>query len=152
MSRDVQPEAGRIGRGGGHGVIELVPRDFGKWLRFGNVSELHHHLLPPGSLMSHEQAVHDRINLYRLVRRLEKSIAEEGWRNPGDLKDPEPFPHAVWIRTQGTLGVSPPHLYLLVVSVSTGVSDFVVVSCLQKIKHAKSLLKNVELENQLQFV
>lgn len=26
------------------------------------------------------------------------------------------------------------------------------VSCLQKIKHAKSLLKNVELENQLQFV
>lgn len=56
--------------------------------------------------MSHEQAVHDRINLYRLVRRLEKSVAEEGWHNPGDLKDSEPFPHAVWIRTQGTLGVS----------------------------------------------
>ena len=61
--------------------------------------------------MSHEQAAHDRINLYRLVRRLEKSVAEEGWLNPGDLKDSEPFPHAVWIRTQGTLGVSvSPHL------------------------------------------
>lgn len=66
------------------------------------------HLLPPEPLMSHEQAVHDRINLYRLVRRLEKSVAEEGWRKPGGLEDSEPFPHAVWIRTQGTLGVSPP--------------------------------------------
>ena len=79
--------------------------------------------------MSHEQAVHDRINLYRLVRRLEKSIAEEGWHNPGDLKNSEPFPHAVWIRTQGTLGVSPnlslsfPAALLL-----TRVSDFVTVS------------------------
>jgi len=64
--------------------------------------------------MSHEQAVHDRINLYRLVRRLEKSVAEEGWQNPGDLKDSEPFPHAVWIRTQGTLGVSvSPYLPIL---------------------------------------
>ncbi|KAF9650568.1 hypothetical protein BDM02DRAFT_3092878 [Thelephora ganbajun] len=72
--------------------------------------------------MSHEQVVHDRINLYRLLRRLEKSVAEEGWHNPGDLKDSEPFPHAVWIRTQGTLG---------------------------KIKHARSLLKNVELESQI---
>lgn len=58
--------------------------------------------------MSHEQIVHDRINLYRLVRRLEKSIAEEGWNNTGDLKDSEPFPHAAWIRTQGALGVSEP--------------------------------------------
>lgn len=73
--------------------------------------------------MSREQIVHDRINLYRLVRRLEKSVAEEGWNNPGDLKDSEPFPHAIWIRTQGTLG---------------------------KIRHAKSLLKNVELETQIQ--
>ena len=56
--------------------------------------------------MSHEQAVHDRINLHRLVRRLEKSVADEGWHRPEDLKDSDPFPHAVWIRTQGTLGVS----------------------------------------------
>ena len=64
--------------------------------------------------MSHEQAVHDRVNLYRLVRRLEKSVAEEGWQNPGGLKDSEPFPHAVWIRTQGTLGVSlSPHFHIL---------------------------------------
>lgn len=74
--------------------------------------QFHHRLLPPNSLMSHEQAVHDRINLYRLVRRLEKSVADEGWRNPGDLKDSEPFPHAVWIRTQGTLGVSPISAFL----------------------------------------
>lgn len=33
-------------------------------------------------------------------------MADEGWNNPGDLKDSEPFPHAMWIRTQGTLGVS----------------------------------------------
>jgi hypothetical protein len=56
--------------------------------------------------MSHEQVAHDRINLYRLVRRLEKSVAEEGWHNPKDLTGSEPFPHAVWIRSQGTLGVS----------------------------------------------
>ena len=65
-----------------------------------------HHTLPPELTMSKEQAVHDRINLYRLARRLEKSIAEEGWQIPGNLKDSEAFPHAVWIRTQGTLGVS----------------------------------------------
>ena len=66
---------------------------------------------PPESLMSREQAAHDRINLYRLVRRLEKSVAEEGWPNPGDLNGSELDPHAAWIRTQGTLGVSlPPNL------------------------------------------
>lgn len=64
--------------------------------------------------MSHDQAVHDRINLYRLVRRLEKSVAEEDWHNSGDLRDSEPFPHAVWIRTQGTLGVSPLLLGIIV--------------------------------------
>ena len=79
--------------------------------------------------MSREQVVHDRINLYRLVRRLEKSVAEEGWHNPGDPKDSEPFPHAVWIRTQGTLGVSislslsPPIPWKKLLS--TAVSDFV---------------------------
>ena len=35
---------------------------------------------------------------------------------------------------------------------STAVSDFMVVSSLQKIKHAKLLLKDVEPENQVQFV
>ena len=65
-----------------------------------------HRPLPAGYTMTHEQATHDRINLYRLVRRLEKSVAEEGWQNPGDLKDFKPFPHGAWIRTQGTLGVS----------------------------------------------
>lgn len=72
--------------------------------------------------MSRERIVHDRINLYRLVRRLEQSVAEEGWSNPSDLADSEPFPHAIWIRSQGTLG---------------------------KIRHAKSLLKNAELESQI---
>lgn len=72
--------------------------------------------------MSREQVVHDRINLYRLVRRLEKSVAEEGWPSPGGLKDPEPFPHAMWIRTQGTLGVSSLFSSLWE-SLSTGISD-----------------------------
>lgn len=74
------------------------------------------------SNMSHEQVVHDRINLYRLVRRLEKSVAEEGWDDPTDLKSSEPFPHAVWIRSQGTLGVSL-SLSSFRVSLSIGMSD-----------------------------
>jgi hypothetical protein len=109
--------------------------------------QLRHHRFPPGPNMSREQAIHDRVNLYRLVRRLEKSVAEEGWHNPGDLKGSEPFPHAIWIRTQGTLAVSPFLCPLSLQNCWRPVADF----GLQKIKHAKSLLKTVELENQIQL-
>lgn len=49
--------------------------------------------------MTHEQVVHDRINLVRLVRRLEKSVA--------DIAQPEPQGNSStsWVRTQGTLQV-----------------------------------------------
>ncbi|KZT63735.1 hypothetical protein DAEQUDRAFT_733503 [Daedalea quercina L-15889] len=49
------------------------------------------------SFQSSEQLVHDRINLARLVRRLEKTIAAENW-------DAEQLPpRATWIKTQQTL-------------------------------------------------
>ncbi|GBE80445.1 hypothetical protein SCP_0301600 [Sparassis crispa] len=57
-----------------------------------------------------EQTVHDRINLARLVRRLEKTVASEDWTD-------DRLP-ATWIKTRGTL---------------------------QKLRHARKLLKNVEL-------
>ncbi|KAH9949093.1 hypothetical protein B0H21DRAFT_777493 [Amylocystis lapponica] len=44
-----------------------------------------------------EQAVHDRINLPRLVRRLEKTISSENW-DASNLP-----PQATWVKTQGTL-------------------------------------------------
>jgi hypothetical protein len=47
-----------------------------------------------------EQAVHDRINLLRLVRALEKSVNGEEWL--GDTREPG---RAAWIKTQGALQV-----------------------------------------------
>lgn len=44
-----------------------------------------------------DPALRDEINLRRLVRRLEKSIAEQDWDEPRDH---------VWIRAQGTLQVN----------------------------------------------
>lgn len=43
-----------------------------------------------------EQTVHDRINLSRLVKRLENSATNEDW----SLQDNQ---HSAWIKTQGTL-------------------------------------------------
>ncbi|KIJ68041.1 hypothetical protein HYDPIDRAFT_173736 [Hydnomerulius pinastri MD-312] len=61
-----------------------------------------------------EQILHDRINLPRLVKRLELSVQEDGWtNNPSAKRD-------AWIKAQATL---------------------------QKIRHAKVLLKNVELDD-----
>lgn len=51
---------------------------------------------------SSEQLVHDRINLNRLVRRLEKAIADEDWNEDSQLP-----PRATWIKTRTTLQVGP---------------------------------------------
>lgn len=64
-----------------------------------------------------EQVVHDRINLLRLVRRLEKSIDSEEW-----LEGTHEPSRAAWIKTQGVM---------------------------QKLKYARRLLKNVELNHDL---
>lgn len=45
----------------------------------------------------HEQAIHDRVNLPRLVRRLEKTVADENW---GVNSLP---PKATWVQAQGML-------------------------------------------------
>jgi len=66
--------------------------------------------------MSHEQLVHDKINLFRLVRRLDKSISDEHW----DAQHPSGNSYIHWVRTEGTL---------------------------QKLKYARSLLKNVQLDD-----
>ncbi|GBE80409.1 hypothetical protein SCP_0301240 [Sparassis crispa] len=63
-----------------------------------------------------EQTVHDRINLARLVRRLEKTVASEDWTDDRHGLPP------TWIKTRGTL---------------------------QKLRHARKLLKNAELNEDL---
>ena len=52
--------------------------------------------------MQTEQLVHDRVNLTRLVRRLEKTVANESWTD--DAAGP-PSSTPAWIRTRGTLHV-----------------------------------------------
>lgn len=58
---------------------------------------------PPGAatmgFQSNEQVVHDKVNLSRLVRRLEKTIAAEEWGTE-DLS-----PRATWMKTHQTLQV-----------------------------------------------
>jgi len=49
--------------------------------------------------MSHEQLVHDKINLFRLVRRLDKSISGEHW----DAQDASESSYIHWVRTEGML-------------------------------------------------
>ncbi|KAL7281379.1 hypothetical protein ACG7TL_004690 [Trametes sanguinea] len=63
--------------------------------------------------MHSEKLLHDRINLARLVRRLEKTVSGEGW--PDDTASASCLPP--WVATRGTL---------------------------QKVKHARKLLQNVE--------
>ncbi|RPD58658.1 hypothetical protein L227DRAFT_550478 [Lentinus tigrinus ALCF2SS1-6] len=65
-----------------------------------------------------EKATHDRVNLARLVRRLEKTVATESWTDsaPGTSSSTP-----AWIRTRGTL---------------------------QKVKHARRLLQSVESEDK----
>lgn len=79
--------------------------------------------------MQSEQAAHDRVNLARLVRRLEKTIAAETWVDePADSSTP------AWIRTRGTLQVR-----------SKSIHSLHVYSVLvQKVKHARKLLQTVE--------
>lgn len=64
------------------------------------------------SFQSNEQVIHDRVNLARLVRRLEKAIAAEDW-DSGSLPQ-----RATWIKTQQTLQVRrhrlPPGVYVRV--------------------------------------
>lgn len=47
-----------------------------------------------------EQVLHDRINLLRLVRRLEKSVDSDEWLE--DTREPS---RAAWIKAQGVLQV-----------------------------------------------
>ncbi|KAF8552198.1 hypothetical protein OG21DRAFT_1598178 [Imleria badia] len=61
-----------------------------------------------------EQILHDRINLPRLMKRLEQSIQEDDWSKSNPPK------RETWIKAQATL---------------------------QQIRHARLLLKNVELDN-----
>ncbi|EJF65217.1 hypothetical protein DICSQDRAFT_132771 [Dichomitus squalens LYAD-421 SS1] len=67
--------------------------------------------------MSTEQVLHDRVNLARLVHRLEKMVADETWME--DVAGSSTSTPA-WIRTRGTL---------------------------QKVKHARKLLQNVEVND-----
>lgn len=52
---------------------------------------------------SHEQAVHDEVNLLRLVRRLEKLVATESdWDEVASNQQ-----ERVWLQALGTIQVSP---------------------------------------------
>ncbi|KAF8134428.1 hypothetical protein EV363DRAFT_1562044 [Boletus edulis] len=61
-----------------------------------------------------EQILHDRINLPRLIKRLEQSIQEDDWSKS------DPPKRETWLKAQATL---------------------------QQLRHARLLLKNVELDN-----
>lgn len=52
--------------------------------------------------MSKEQVLHDRVNLARLVRRLEKTVTDETWTD--DVLGAS-MPTPIWIRTRGALQV-----------------------------------------------
>ena len=79
-----------------------------------------------------EQILHDRINLPRLVKRLEQSIQEDDWSKSTPPK------RETWIKAQTTLQVSTPHTHV-------GITDR--EHLYQQIRHARLLLKNVELDN-----
>ena len=49
-----------------------------------------------------EQALHDRVNLNRLLRRLEKTVASPEWET--ETSTPQ---RATWIKAKGLLQVSP---------------------------------------------
>jgi hypothetical protein len=83
---------------------------------------------------STQQYRHDEINLKRLVRRLEKSVSEQEWSGPSEDH---------WIRAQGTLQVS---IYFSWNKQDTHV-EFT-LSWKQKVKHARKLLKNVDLYDE----
>jgi hypothetical protein len=55
--------------------------------------------------MTHEQVVHDRINLVRLVRRLEQSVADEQWESQHASEESQHNSYMFWIKAQGTLQV-----------------------------------------------
>ncbi|CAL1706007.1 unnamed protein product [Somion occarium] len=50
------------------------------------------------SVQTSEQILHDRVNLARLVRRLEKTVATENWNTDVDATS-----NATWIKARGTL-------------------------------------------------
>ena len=77
-----------------------------------------------------EQILHDRINLPRLMKRLEQSIQE------GDWSKTNPPKRETWIKARAMLQVR-----LLLRGRHHRPSSF------QQIRHARLLLKNVELDN-----
>ncbi|KAG0707032.1 hypothetical protein DFH29DRAFT_845092 [Suillus ampliporus] len=64
------------------------------------------------SVRTNEQILHDRVNLPRLVKRLERSVSEDDWSDSSQRD--------TWIKAQGTL---------------------------QRIRHARLLVKNVEVDD-----
>jgi SNARE protein 1 len=49
------------------------------------------------SVSTNDQILHDRVNLPRLVKRLEKSVSEDDWSDSSQRD--------TWIKAQGTLQV-----------------------------------------------
>lgn len=80
------------------------------------------------NLPTTEQLVHDRINLGRLVKRLEMSTQNDNWNQ---LEG-----NSAWIKAQGSLQVS-------------SLAKFPMHANTQRkrIKHARQLLKNVEADD-----
>ena len=86
------------------------------------------------SLQTNEQTVHDRINLSRLVKRLENSVTNEDW----SLQDNQ---HNAWIKRKEPCRHE--RVVILIQSESMELTaDY--FSIPQKIKYARRLLKNVE--------
>jgi hypothetical protein len=82
-----------------------------------------------------EQTTHDRLNLARLVRRLEKSTQNGKWNENGEVR------YDSWIQAQGMLQVRD----RCVDTMDTIGSDN--IRRQQKVKYAKRLLKDVTLQD-----
>ncbi|KAG6375564.1 hypothetical protein JVT61DRAFT_3129 [Boletus reticuloceps] len=78
-----------------------------------------------------EQILHDRINLSRLIKRLEQSIQEDDWSKS------DPPKRETWLKAQATLQVrTRPTAHVELTD-----------EAYQQLRHARLLLKNVELDN-----
>ena len=82
------------------------------------------------TMQASEKTLHDRINLPRLVKRIESTVKEDSWTVEG------PARRDSWIKARGVLQVSWGYLNI--------VRPFTVL--FQRILHARTLLKNLELD------
>lgn len=83
-----------------------------------------------------EQIRHDRINLPRLMKRLEQAIQDD------DLSNTTPPKRETWVKAQAMLQVSPD-----VVASSNNRRSRAHPMDAQQIRHARLLLSNVELDS-----